>query len=230
MRNFVLGFISGLTVLALVLIVYQYYVVELTPENQIPGQVDNSIDDKSDVASSAVKNSVVENPAVKNRIRELQKADNESSKNQPAKKQTGEQPVTATNSGKTETIEKIHSALYGLNQNQLAMIEATLSQINELKPVDAFELESVDDDWAQQKQADLEYFYYESSPLKDIGELESIRCKTTLCNIRVRVPNSADIKPSDYIDWPHLQSINIQTSADGNHERMINIIVFEENK
>lgn len=119
-----------------------------------------------------------------------------------------EQEVMARNES-TEK-DRIIGMLDSFDSNDLSRIESILTHLNDKTPSERFEAESVDVNWALQKQADLEYSFYEKSALKDVGTLESIRCKSQLCQVRVLVPADVNLKPSHYMDWstPISTSIN----------------------
>ncbi len=126
--------------------------------------------------------------------------------------------------------KRIQDKLDTFNQNDLARIENILNQLNALPPKKLFENESIDPIWAEQKQVELEYSYYNDSQLKDIGDLESIRCKSQHCQVKVQILKGEKLKPSYYMDWSNPVSVRITPNQNNPASQTIEIYIPREGK
>lgn len=107
-------------------------------------------------------------------------------------------------------INRIIAKLNTLNDKELAKLEQIIQQLDTKLPLELFDNEVVDHDWALTKQIEIEYDFYDKSVLKDIGDLESVTCKSQHCLVKVNVPISVDLNPSHYYGWtaPVMVKIN----------------------
>lgn len=123
---------------------------------------------------------------------------------------------------------KIIGMLNNFNTKDLARIESILKHLNDKTPSERFDSESIDTDWSLKKQTELEYTFYEQSALKDLGTLESIRCKSKTCQVKVEVPAGLKLKPSHYMDWSNPVSVSINPSQDNSNFSTIEIYISRE--
>lgn len=124
--------------------------------------------------------------------------------------------------------QRIATILDGLADSELARLESILEQFEQPTPGEQFALEKIDDNWSLEEQTKLEYSFYEQSPLRNLGELQSVKCKTQLCQIRVQVPKYIKLKPSYYMDWLNPVSVELTPSASDKDSRMIEIYLARE--
>lgn len=96
---------------------------------------------------------------------------------------------------------RIENILKGLNKEDLKRVESMVSRLKEKSPIEKFEAESIEPEWSLMKQAELEYSFYESSVLRDMGNLDSVICKSQSCQVKVSIPSDLDLSPSHFVDW-----------------------------
>jgi len=123
---------------------------------------------------------------------------------------------------------RINDILDALDPKELVRVEAMLKNLNAKKPMELFELEAVDPVWSLKKQAEFEYSFYGESPLKDLGSLESIVCKTSLCRAVVRIPVDSRLRPSSYMDWGNPSSVSILNDPSDGQYRLIELILRDK--
>ena len=109
---------------------------------------------------------------------------------------------------------------------ELYAIKRMIQNMNRKSPVERFNEEALNHQWSLKKQAELEYSFYSHSPLKDIGELDSISCKSSLCKIDVSVPSDTMLRPSFYDGWNHTLSMTMHQSNNG--QSRIELIILEK--
>ena len=97
--------------------------------------------------------------------------------------------------------DRIEKILGGLNDYDLTRVESFVSSLYDKTPSEKFELENIDSKWSLEKQAELEYSFYESSALRDLGNLESVICKSQSCQVKVSIPSDLELRPSHFVDW-----------------------------
>jgi len=137
-----------------------------------------------------------------------------------------DQPVSIQN--KRTSKEKIVAMLDDFQLDELSHIEKMLKHWNDKTPAEYFKTEPTDSNWSLEKQAELEYTFYEQSALKDLGSLESIRCKSRTCQVKVKIPSDTELKPSHYLDWSRPISVAINKSSDGLEFKTVEIYISRE--
>ncbi len=139
-----------------------------------------------------------------------------------------ESVVNTEASDDTPGKKNIIKMLNNFNTKDLARIESILKHLNDKTPDEQFNSEPIDANWSLKKQAELEYTFYEQSALKDFGTLESIRCKSETCQVRVQVPADLSLKPSHYMDWSNPVSVSINPKQDDLELSTIEIYISRE--
>ncbi len=109
--------------------------------------------------------------------------------------------TTGENIEGTQERTRIETILKGLNEDDLKRVESMISRLNERSPSEKFEVEDIDAEWSLSKQAELEYSFYESSSLRDLGNLDSVICKSQSCQVKVSIPSDLNLRPSHFMDW-----------------------------
>ncbi|MBV1909168.1 MAG: hypothetical protein KUG78_07580 [Kangiellaceae bacterium] len=124
--------------------------------------------------------------------------------------------------------DKVLAMLEDFEDEDLVNIEKMLLHWNDKAPAEYFESESIDSSWAIEKQAELEYTFYEQSALRDLGMLDSIVCKSRTCQVVVKIPVSTQLKPSHYLDWSNPISVAIKDDATDAELKTIDIYISRE--
>jgi hypothetical protein len=200
MRNFGIGLIVGL-----LLAVAFSYLTSNTSVGGNPTKVD--IAEKGDQQAPSIQPEPTKRN-VKTNTKAVETKEKRAIETAEIDEPSLETTADEDSKGKRKIIEMLDS----FDANDLARIESILTHLNDKTPSERFEIEPVDVNWSLQKQAELEYSFYEKSALKDVGTLESIRCKSQLCEVRVTVPADVNLKPSHYMDWSTPVSTSIHPS------------------
>ena len=122
----------------------------------------------------------------------------------------------------------INRMLDELDQSNLSRLIGIIEQLDAKQPGELFELEEVDPVWSLKKQSELEFSFYEQSSLRDLGNLDSVVCKTNFCKVSISLPKSTDVGPSDYLGWANPRSVSIQNDPSNNDTKVIFLIVGKE--
>ncbi len=201
MKNFSLGIIAGLLLAAL----YSYFGNESDKPVNAGIPLTNAWKESNPCAVDTPAPSSQANSHV-TKTKQI-----EQSKAEIAITNEAQEQEKIVGDGATEK-DKIIGMLDVFDSNDLSRIKSILTHLNDKTPSERFEDEPLDVNWALQKQADLEYSFYEKSALRSVGTLESIQCKTQLCQVRISVPLGLELKPSHYMDWSNPISTLISAS------------------
>lgn len=144
--------------------------------------------------ASPVQHQVKKN-VKKQEVREVKKTEI-----MPGKQQT-QQPA------RRENLSKIIEKLDGYSAKDLEVVMHMLDAYQVKSPEQIFEEENIDYEWAPQRQTDLEYDFYAESPLRELADLESIKCHTSICKVSVIVPGDLKIRPSHVMDWQNPSTV-----------------------
>lgn len=106
-----------------------------------------------------------------------------------------------------ENLAKVIGKLDGYSAKDLEVVMHMLNAYQVKSPEQIFEEENIDYEWAPQRQTDLEYDFYAESPLRELANLESIKCHTSICKVSVIVPGDLKIRPSYVLDWQNPSSV-----------------------
>jgi len=212
MKNYALGFISGLLITVVLILANDREIPpHQTRDNISLDQNDRELSASPEVA--AIKKALISRPnMIKTKGNEV--------KVTPS---IDEIPTNILKSNELQGKDKILDMLDDFSNNELARIESILKHWNDETPEERFKSEGIDTNWSLNKQAELEYSYYEQSPLKDLGILESIKCKTQTCQVTVIVPVNFKLKPSHYMDWSYPAAVRIKYNQDDSDSKTLNI-------
>lgn len=128
------------------------------------------------------------------------------------------------------TKNKIINKLDQFSQNDLARIEYILDRLNAKLPKELFEEEPIDYQWSAKRQAELEYSYYDKSQLKDIGDLESITCKSQHCQVKVQIPADLKFNPSYVLGWSQPASVSVLDNPVDHSYKTVVIIIARKSQ
>ena len=120
---------------------------------------------------------------------------------------------------------RIEKILEGLNDEDLKHVESMVSRLNEKSPSEKFAVESIDPEWSLTKQAELEYGFYEDSVLKDLGNLDSVVCKSKTCQVKVSIPSDLELRPSHFMDWSNPVATSLMPHQDDPQLKTLEIYI-----
>jgi hypothetical protein len=187
MKNFIFGLLAGLVIAS------SFVFLDSNPTEPPAEVVTYLLDNKSKEESNIQAND--EGKFSQNALRE------------PTRQVKSNQKSAADNRRNNENTEgsqeraRIEKILEGLNDEDLKRVESMVSRLNEKSPSEKFAVESIDAEWSLTKQAELEYSFYESSSLRDLGNLDSVICKSQSCQVKVSIPSDLNLRPSHFMDW-----------------------------
>lgn len=138
--------------------------------------------------------------------------------------------IAALNNKKNTTKNKIINKLDQFNQSDLARIEHILNRLNAKQPKELFDEEAIDYQWSEKRQVELEYNYYDKSQLKDVGELESISCKSRHCRVRVQIPADFEFNPSYVLGWSQPASVGVLTNNEQPGIKTVEIFIARKSQ
>ncbi len=187
MKNFVFGLLAGLVIAS------SFVFLDSNPTEPPAEVVTYLLDNKSKEESNIQAND--EGKFSQNALRESTRQVKSNQKSAANNRRNNE---NTEGSQERARIEKI---LEGLNDEDLKRVESMVSRLNEKSPSEKFAVESIDAEWSLTKQAELEYSFYESSSLRDLGNLDSVICKSQSCQVKVSIPSDLNLRPSHFMDW-----------------------------
>ncbi len=187
MKNFVFGLLAGLVIAS------SFVFLDSNPTEPPAEVVTYLLDNKTKEESNIQAND--EGKFSQNALRETTRQVKSNQKSAANNRRNNE---NTEGSQERARIEKI---LEGLNDEDLKRVEFMVSRLNEKSPSEKFAVESIDAEWSLTKQAELEYSFYESSSLRDLGNLDSVICKSQSCQVKVSIPSDLNLRPSHFMDW-----------------------------
>jgi hypothetical protein len=187
MKNFVFGLLAGLVIAS------SFVFLDSNPTEPPAEVVTYLLDNKTKEESNIQAND--EGKFSQNALRETTRQVKSNQKSAADNRRNNE---NTEGSQERARIEKI---LEGLNDEDLKRVEFMVSRLNEKSPSEKFAVESIDAEWSLTKQAELEYSFYESSSLRDLGNLDSVICKSQSCQVKVSIPSDLNLRPSHFMDW-----------------------------
>ncbi len=226
MSKFWQGFLCGTAVLTGLVIVSQLGIsstqtgdTDLIPSKDLP--LTSDLPEKSKSFVSVEKSEQVKACLTSSNLNcSDSKSNNAGIADQEVSLNTDEKLAISSELEKNRIIAKLN----GLNDKELARLEPIIDQLDAKLPLELFDNEVVDHQWALTKQVEIEYDFYDKSILKDIGDLESVTCKSQHCLVRVNVPDSVDLNPSHYYGWAAPVMIKIN-NAQENDSKTIELYI-----
>ena len=187
MKNFVFGLLAGLAIASSY--IYFYLSPTAPPAKVINHSPESKLKDEHKIkpndGSTHTQSTLIESKTLVKSYQKSTAGDRRNNENTLGRKER-------------TRIEKI---LEGLNDEDLKRVESMVSRLNEKSPSEKFAVESIDSEWSLTKQAELEYSFYEGSVLKDLGNLDSVVCKSKTCQVKVSIPSDLELRPSHFMDW-----------------------------
>ena len=119
--------------------------------------------------------------------------------------------------------DKLKGVIGQLNNQELSVIEHAIRNLSNLPAAIQFANEPIDSDWALSKQAELEYSFYNISPLRNIGQLKNIVCRSQFCEVSLQIPAGTLLESSDYRRWSNPVSVTYHASEVNDYELVLYI-------
>ncbi len=119
--------------------------------------------------------------------------------------------------------ESLFEKIDGLDNNQIAALHATISELTQLQPKKRFASEAVDPVWSLKKQSDLEYTFYQQAAFLDKGVLDFIQCKTTVCRVAIELNEGSSLEASDILGWQNPSQIIYSNASNRTQKKRVDI-------
>ena len=221
MQKFFLGFVSGVLAISGVFVAVQLSREPLSPVDSEQSFValKKTIDNTSKNEISIKASSQIQ---LKRQALQQRKVNIEGSDESVASEFSNQH----LNSEKIKI--KILSKVNALDDKSLYRLEHLIDGLNQKIPNELFAEENIDPEWALKKQTDLEYAFYDKSSLKDLGELDSIDCKSQHCLVRVTVPKRTKLNPSYFHGWANPVMVKIDRKNDNTDRKTLELYIQRE--